>query len=161
MNKDEKDVTSAPVGYPEIYEHIWSLVNDVLRENAVESSGSIAFEISEEFRRQFGGQQLYFARDAHDELLKPITDFIISVLQKRESAGRNVSVIAEKVSRGLSEILYQVIYFPLSKDSDRLERNRKIYSEFSGRNIPELAYKYGLSSVQIRNILRKRPSLDR
>lgn len=49
-------------------------------------------------------------------------------------------------------------YIPKLDDIDRKVRNEKIRQEFTGFNIPELASRYGLTEVQIRNIVKIRQS---
>ncbi len=45
------------------------------------------------------------------------------------------------------------IYIPKADRLERMERNDKIRSEFDGYNFRELAIKYGLTEVSIRNIV--------
>jgi Mor family transcriptional regulator len=151
----EKSVTSAPIGYPEIYEHIWSLSNDVLQKNSVESSGSIAFEVSEEFRRQAGGRHIYFSKHEPSEFLRSISFFAISILQQRGFEADAALKIGSQIAKILDESFHSVVYFPFAEVFDKIERNRKIYSEFKGNNLREVASKYKLTQMQVRNILKK------
>lgn len=45
-------------------------------------------------------------------------------------------------------------YIPKLDELDRKVRNAKIRNEFTGYNISELAARYGLTEVQIRNIVK-------
>jgi len=53
------------------------------------------------------------------------------------------------------------VYIPKAGRADRLERNEQIKSEFNGYNFRELALKYDLSEVWIRNIVSDRVKIVR
>ena len=46
------------------------------------------------------------------------------------------------------------IYFPSKKTLFRNSRNREIINRYNGKNIKDLARKFEISEVQIRNIIR-------
>lgn len=48
------------------------------------------------------------------------------------------------------------VYFPKLDDLERSHRNKHIRAEFNGYNFRELAKKYGLTEVSIRNIVSDR-----
>lgn len=48
------------------------------------------------------------------------------------------------------------IYIPKPDRFARIKRNQAIVAEFNGYNYNELAKKYGLTSVMIRNIIREK-----
>ena len=48
------------------------------------------------------------------------------------------------------------IYIPKPDSFARIKRNQAIVAEFNGYNYNELAQKYGLTSVMIRNIIREK-----
>lgn len=48
------------------------------------------------------------------------------------------------------------VYFPKLDDLERSNRNKLICAEFNGYNFRELAKKYGLTEVSIRNIVSDR-----
>ena len=48
------------------------------------------------------------------------------------------------------------VYIPKEDNLIRPIRNRTIRKEFNGRNFKELAVKYGLASMQIRNIVKEK-----
>lgn len=48
------------------------------------------------------------------------------------------------------------VYIPKSDNLVRPIRNRNIRNEFNGHNFKELAVKYGLTTMQIRNIIKEK-----
>lgn len=48
------------------------------------------------------------------------------------------------------------VYFPKLDELERSNRNKQICAEFNGYNFRELAKKYGLTEVSIRNIVSDR-----
>jgi Mor family transcriptional regulator len=52
-------------------------------------------------------------------------------------------------------------YIPIAIDVDLSKRNEVIFSEFTGYNYDELAQKYGLSSMSIRNIVKRAQKIER
>lgn len=48
------------------------------------------------------------------------------------------------------------IYIPKPDNFERIRRNQAIVEEFNGYNFTELANKYGLTSVTIRNIVKEK-----
>jgi Mor family transcriptional regulator len=52
------------------------------------------------------------------------------------------------------------IYLPRGHGYELSLREQQIWGEFTGNNIPELATKYKLSQMQIRNILAKAKARD-
>ena len=49
------------------------------------------------------------------------------------------------------------LYFPKPENIVAPARNRRVKSEWNGYNLKELAEKYNLTTVQIRNILKDEP----
>lgn len=47
-----------------------------------------------------------------------------------------------------------MLYFPTKKSLTRCVRNRVIKNEFNGGNYRNIANKYGISEMQVRNILK-------
>ena len=51
------------------------------------------------------------------------------------------------------------LYFPKPENIVALARNRRVKKEYNGYNLKELAEKYNLTTVQIRNILKDEPMI--
>ena len=51
------------------------------------------------------------------------------------------------------------LYFPKQENIVAPARNRRVKKEYNGYNLKELAEKYNLTTVQIRNILKDEPMI--
>lgn len=86
--------------------------------------------------------------------MRKYTD-VISVSDFPEKYQCMVEIVGIEKALEIARIMGGTLqYIPKLDDIDRKVRNEKIRQEFTGSNIPELAARYGLTEVQIRNIVR-------
>lgn len=86
--------------------------------------------------------------------MRKYTD-VISVSDFPEKYQCIVEIVGIEKALEIARIMGGTLqYIPKLDDIDRKVRNEKIRQEFTGFNIPELAARYGLTEVQIRNIVR-------
>lgn len=93
--------------------------------------------------------------DRYPEVLRDVADHATMLLSRR---GLSADA-ARELGRELAEFLRehwggQRIYIPMGVEWELSERDRKIFSEFNGRNQLELCRKYGLSEERLRQIIR-------
>lgn len=94
----------------------------------------------------------------HDQLRQSMNLAIKEGKHSRwEIAGQMSHMLGVEVTKYM---LDEGIYFPKSEKISRLARNRAIKSEFAGNNHRELARKYHLTVVMIRNILEEKQKTD-
>lgn len=88
--------------------------------------------------------------------MRKYTD-VISVSDFPEKYQCIVEIVGIEKALEIARIMGGTLqYIPKLDDIDRKVRNEKIRQEFTGFNIPELASRYGLTEVHIRNIVKIR-----
>lgn len=142
-------------GYPEVCEQIFRTILEVLKTNKVEPSDQIAFEISEKFRKSTRGNTMYVRLDKRDIFTANIAEFSERVLQKHQIKKCLWHVVSSQIVDQTCNVFGGCVLYIPSFHYERKLRDSKLCSEFKGNNINELSIKYSLSSMQVRNILKK------
>lgn len=92
----------------------------------------------------------------YPELLNDIGQVIASSLFgmgfPEENAKNGAYQITEKIR---TELGGSAMYLPKGHLYDLSERDREIFDQFNGRNLYELARKFDLTEMQIRNIVKR------
>lgn len=101
------------------------------------------------------GEELDMHTDSHDVILD-LADHIKNMLEEHGIE----SSLADQCAISTADHLAkhwggQNIYIPKRFGKGLIERNRKIYSEFDGRNITELAKRYNLTDNAVYGIIRR------
>lgn len=79
-------------------------------------------------------------------LYRELLDIKMSEADANAKAFKMVEALRSQVGGG-------AIYFPMGMHYQLSIRDEEIWAKFKGNNIPALAIEYGLSQMQIRNIL--------
>lgn len=93
-------------------------------------------------------------RDRAPEFLADLMQHTIDVMTEGGVGREKAEVFAVAVVLRLrARWSKQLIYFAEGRSIDLRSRNRRIFAEFTGRNQEQLAAKYGVSVVWIRQII--------
>lgn len=93
--------------------------------------------------------------DGYPELLEQMGQVIYNHLLKNNTTEQATSTTFAIVENIRTEIGGVQQYIPRGTSYELSQREKKIWNDFDGNNYTELAQKYGITTVRIRNIVKQ------
>lgn len=94
--------------------------------------------------------------EGYPELLEQIGQVIFKRLRECDIAHESATSMTINITEAIrNEIGGVQQYIPRGLSYDLSQRDEKIWQEFVGDNYQALAYKYGLTEMQVRNIVKR------
>lgn len=112
---------------------------------------------------KFKYYETHYSFEAEESVgLIEIYEIIREALTKTEVEQKNHHATAKIIVAGISCMAGgRLFYIPVGGFIERISRDSEIFREFTGRNVRELAKKYRLSEISIRNIVKKKIKEER